>query len=251
MQESHRLDTTSLKEVYSPEPTKQSDKFGEGELYKIGQVNIELFYGTEKASPAVRIRAPGATHILASVSEVLPQDDGLLINCALPGQHPHCSAHIGKDGSIAILYSPPVSMTVSENGVTRNIKGQEYIQTSIGIEGSVEGVRVQIKGVVDAAPRLVDAKNPRSPLTFFLIEEAPKNPGKSVYHEVWAKNRAKQQLKSLKLVKGDIIEAVLYRHIIDVDFIGGESANVTRHNLHTIIYVEKKERLAKRPKGEE
>ena len=40
-----------------------------------------------------------------------------------------------------------------------------------------------IKGSVDAAPRLLDPKNQKSPPTFFVIEENPTHPEKPAHHE--------------------------------------------------------------------
>jgi len=138
-------------------------------------------------------------------------------------------------------------MAISENGITRRIKGVEYAQSTIDIEGTPEGVRVEISGTVDAAPRPVAPKDRNSPLMFFLIETNPKDPDRPVYHEVWAVSaQRRRELKSAKLVKGDEIKAVLHRHTYETDLIGGGKEVVTRHNLTKILFVSKKSS----PKGQ-
>jgi hypothetical protein len=252
METSRGLDTASLKEAFSAAPLDSHEKFGIGEVYQIGRIRLELFTGQETTPPIARIRMPGGILSLSDVAAITPNTEGgVLIDCAKPGQKPHCSVTITRQGDIALLYSlPPAPMRLSDNGMTRSIKGQEYVQSTVDIEGTPEGVRVQIKGVVDAAPRLVDPKNQKSPLTFFLIEDDSAHPADPVYHEVWAINQAKQELKALKLVKGYVIEAILYRHTYEVEFSNRQKETVIRHNLVKVLYVETGEgrQTAKRPK---
>lgn len=246
------LDTTILKEAYNAQALEPHEKYGAGELYQFGPTKIELYLGTSEASPIVRIHSGRDWLVLADVSEVRPmQGGGILIDCALPGSKPHCSININRLGEIAFLYSPPASISIG--GKTQHIRGQEFTQSTIEIEGTPEGVRVQIRGTVDAAPRLVNPKNQRSPLTFFLIEENPGDPEHPVYHEVWAINKPKQELKALKLVKGKVIEAILFRHTYETELVSGEKVTITRHNLVKVIYVEGSERghSATRRKREE
>ena len=115
----------------------------------------------------------------------------------------------------------------------------ELTQSTIDIEGTPEGVRVQMRGIVDGSPRLVNSKIRNSPLMFFLIEENPKDQNIPVYHEVWAVKGPRQELQRAKLVKGTEIEAVLYRHTFETELIGGGKEVITRHNLSKIISVKK------------
>src|SRR5579872_6091059 len=236
--ETSSLDTTAIKAVYNPQPLEPHEQFGIGEVYQFGPTRVELYSGTDKTPPIVRIRIPGVTaQTFAYVSVIKPsQDGGMLIECVKEGQKLQSNISISKSGSVASICDPPPKpMHLNENGMTENIRGKKYTQTTIDTEGSPEGVRVQIQGIVDAAPRLLDAKNQRSPLVFFLIEDNPKQPDKPVYHEVWAINRAKAELKALKLVKGSVIEAILYRHTYEVELASHEKMMVIRHNLVKVI----------------
>lgn len=90
----------------------------------------------------------------------------------------------------------------------------------------------------EAAPKAVNTKR-GSPLQFFLLEYDPANTQEPIRHEVWARSKARDSLQSLKLKKGDSIEAVLYRHTWEVELQGGEKETHTRHNLATITKVER------------
>jgi hypothetical protein len=244
MEKSSPLDTTSIRAVYKAQDIEPHEKYGPGEWYQFGAIKIELYFGLLEAPPIVCLRVPGGMLFLTDVSNVTPsQDGGVLIDCAKQGQKPHCSISINRIGDIAIVYSPPPKpMQISQSGVMRRSGGLSFTQSTIEIEGTPEGVRVQVRGTIDAAPRLVDPKSQRSPLMFFLIEENLADPDNPVYHEVWAINKPKQELKALKLTKGKLIEAILFRHTYEVELISGEKETLTRHNLVKVIYVEKNER---------
>ena len=95
-----------------------------------------------------------------------------------------------------------------------------------------------IYGTLEAAPKPVHAKR-GSPLQFFLLEYDPEKPQEPIRHDVWARNKSRDSVQSLKLKKGDSIEAVLYRHIWEVELQGGERETHTRHHLSTITKVER------------
>lgn len=222
------------------------EKFGSGRLYRIGVVEVEVYDALPDNKPSLaRIRAPGASMALFHVSDVRTNGDGgVLIDFGRKGEKPHASLSINRAGDIAFIYSPPPPpMGISENGQTRKVRGVEYSQSTIDIPGTAEGVRVEAKGTVDAAPRPVTPNIRNSPLMFFLIEPNPKDPQKPVYHEVWAVKAARAELQRAKLIKGSEIEAVLYRKVLDLTTIGGEKETVTRNYLAKLIYVSKK------PKG--
>lgn len=231
------LDTTNLNKTLAPQELDAHERYGAGESYQFGVTRCELYHGLGETPPVVRLRMPGGILVFSDVSQVtVNTEGGVLIDCARQGQKPHCSINITRSGEIAFLYSPPPPPArISENGIARNIKGQEYRQSMIEVEGTAEGVRVQVQGTVDAAPRLVDSKNQRSPLTFFLIEEDPKHPDNPVYHEVWAVNKPKAELKALKLVKGSAIEVILYRHTYEIELENHEKQIYIRHNLVKVI----------------
>ena len=83
-------------------------------------------------------------------------------------------------------------------------------------EGTPEGVRVTIYGVVEAAPKPVNNKR-GSPLQLFLVEYDPKKPDEPLRHEIWARSKVREEVTALRLKKGDCIEAVLYRHTWEVE----------------------------------
>lgn len=255
METTFKLDTTQLQAELTSQSLPAHEKFGTGESYQFGVTRVELYQGVAEVPPVARIRMPGGNLVFSDISDVkLAADGGLLVDCAKQGQKPHCSITISKQGEIAFLYTPPPPpVRFSENGIARSVGGIDYRQSTIDIEGTAEGVRVQIKGMVDAAPRLIEPKNPRSPLAFFLIEDDPKHPDMPVYHEVWAVNKPKQDVKAAKLTKGSVIDAVLYRHTFEVSLGSGEKKIVTRHNLVKIIHdgTRGRGRSAKRQKTEQ
>jgi hypothetical protein len=233
------------KDALSYSEIEPTEKFGPGKLYKIGAMQVEVYDALPDNRPSLaRIRAPGASMAIYHVLDVrMSQDGGMLIDFGLVGEKVHASLSINRAGDIAFVYSPPVSMGISENGKTRTVRGIEYNQSTIDIPRTAEGIRVEIRGTVDAAPRPVVSNMRNSPLMFFLIEENPKEPQKPVYHEVWAVKAARGELQRAKLIKGSVIEAVLYRKVLDLTTIGGEKETVTRNYLARLIYVSKK------PKG--
>jgi hypothetical protein len=168
------------------------------------------------------------------VLHVLPTDKG-----GLHIDHANGVCEIGKIGDVAAVYTPPAAFRVSqEGGKQTDVYGRSYTQTSLEIEGTPEGVRVMINGTLEAAPKAVNAKR-GSPLQFFLLEYDPQNPQEPIRREVWAQSKARDNLQSLKLKKGDSIEAVLYCHTWEVELQGRETETHTRHNLSTITKVER------------
>src|SRR2546421_8002151 len=89
----------------------------------------------------------------------------------------------------------------------KDVYGRSYTQSSMDVEGTPEGVRVTIYGVVEAAPKPVTTKR-GSPLQFFLVEYDPKKPEEPLRHEVWVRDKMREEVKTLKLKKDDCIEAV-------------------------------------------
>jgi hypothetical protein len=221
------------------EPT---EKFGPGRLYKVGIVEVEIYENLPDEKPSLaRIRAPGASMALSYVVDVRPSGDGgMLLDFGRKGEKVHASLSINRNGDIAFIYSPPPPpMGISQRGKIRRVGGMELTQSTIDIEGTPEGVRVQMRGIVDGSPRPVNAKVRNSPLMFFLIEENPNDLKHPVYHEVWAVKGPRQELQKAKLVKGTEMEAVLYRHTFETPLIGGGKEVVTRHNLSKILSVKK------------
>jgi hypothetical protein len=71
-------------------------------------------------------------------------------------------------------------------------------------------------------------------------EYDPAKPDEPLRHEVWARNKVREEVRALKLKKDDCIEAVLYRHTWDVELQGGGTQMHTRHNLAKVIKVDRK-----------
>ena len=238
METAQPLDTTQLREIYKPQPLEPHEKYGGGEVYRFGAAIVELYIGHDDVPPLARLRLPDELLVLRHVSEVKPNGDGgVLIECARRDQKSHASVSVSRRGELAHIYTPPPDdMKLSERQA--RIAGRDVTQTSIDTEGTPEGIRVEIQGTVNAAPRLVDAKNQRSPLMFFLLEANPSEPDKPVTHEIWAINRPKQELKALKLVKGNVIKVICYRHTYDVELESHDKVKFIRHNLVKVLAVE-------------
>jgi hypothetical protein len=219
-----------------------NERFGPGKLYTFGVTQIEVYENQPNGKPSLaRIRAPGVLMNYSYVSDVRTNNDGgMIIDFGEKGQKAHASLSINRAGEFVTFYSPPVTMGISESGVTRRVKGTLYQQSAIEIAGTAEGVRVQVKGTVDSAPRLVNPDIRNGPLMFFLFEEYPVNPQKPDPLEVRAdKIGSKQELRRAKLVKGSVVEVVLYKHTYQESTIGGERIEATRYNLSKIISVKK------------
>jgi hypothetical protein len=220
-----------------------NEKFGSGKLYRFGVVEIEIYEHPPDNKPSLaRIRAPGYSSNISHIVEVRSNSDGgMLIDFARKGQKVHASLSINRAGECVTMYSPPPPpIGINESGITRTIKGTLYHQSAIEIEGTPEGVRVQVRGTVDSAPRLVNSNIRGGPLMFFLFEEFPQNPEKPDPLEVRAdKSASKQELRRAKLVKGSIVEVVLYKHTYEETTIGGERITTTRYNLSKIISIKK------------
>jgi len=219
------------------------EKLGQGRRYQFGQTILDYYEATPGGgSPLVMVSIPGASVKCRDALLNPGKDGGILINCRVVGQPEHGNISISKDGLVVSILSPrPKEMKISENGATRKVKGVEYAQSTIDVEGTPEGVRVQIRGTVDAAPRLVVPTARSSPLMFYLIEDNPKDSEKPVYHEIWAVDRHKQDLQRAKLVKGTVIEGVFYRKVLDYTSIGGDKQVTPRNYLFLLIYVSKKD----------
>src|SRR5437016_8948960 len=110
-------------------------------------------------------------------------------------------------------------------------------QTMLDTSGTKEGERVEAWGRVEAAPKPVN-RGKNSPLQIFLDVPSDKE-GKIERWEVYASNKAKQQVKARKLSKDDRIHVVLYKHTWTVDLQDGSETTHSRYNLATIIEMEK------------
>ncbi len=228
------LDTSGLQQAYPHEATPTHERFGEGERYTFGSTQADIYSNPPELTPVVYVRMVKGYLAVGDVLHVLPTKAG-----GLHVDHANGSCAISNTGDVASVYTPPSEFRLSQDGETRtDVFGRSYTQTSLDVEGTPEGVRIMIYGSLEAAPKAVTAKR-GSPLQFFLLEYDPTNPQEPIRHDVWARSKARDSLQSLKLKKGDSIEAVLYRHTWEVELQGGEKETQTRHNLATITKVER------------
>ena len=238
------LDTTTLQMAYTPQELPSHERFGTGQRYQFGTTLADVYSDPPELTPVVQIRMVKGYFAVGDVLHVLPTEaEWLHID------HANGACEIGKTGDLALVYTAPkpeALLVESQTGHTRkDVYGRSYTQSSLEVEGTPEGVRVTIFGTVEAAPQPVNRKR-GSPLQFVLVEYNPEKPEEPIRHEVWAKNKVREELKSLKLKKDDSIEAVQYRHTWEVELQGGGKETHTRHNLTRIIKVDRKED-AKRP----
>ncbi len=242
------LDTSTLQAAYPHETLPAHERYGAGERYTFGTTLADVYSNPPELTPVVQMRMVKGYLAVGDVLHVLPTEAG-----GLHVDHANGACEIGKTGDLAYLYTAPkpeVLLRVSQDGLTRkDVYGRSFTQSSMEVEGTPEGVRVTIFGVVDAAPKPVNNKR-GSPLQFFLVEYDPAKPEEPLRHEVWARNAIREEVKALKLKKDDSIEAVLYRHTWEVELRGGGIQTHTRHNLAKIIKVDRKGD-AKRSKTEQ
>jgi hypothetical protein len=243
------LDTSALQSAYPHQDLPTHERYGEGERYTFGSTLADIYSNPPEMTPVVQMRMVKGYLALGDVLHVVPTEAG-----GLHVDHATGSCEIGNTGDLAYVYTAPkpeVLLRVSQEGQThKDVYGRSFTQSSMEVAGTAEGVRVMIYGVVEAAPKPVNNKR-GSPLQFFLVEYNPLRPDEPIRHEVWARNKVREELKELKLKKDDCIEAVLYRHTWDVELQGGGKQTHTRHNLSKIIKMDRKDETAKRSKTEQ
>ncbi len=232
------LDTSALHAVYPHEALPTHDRYGEGERYIFGTTLADVYSDPPELTPVVQMRMVKGYLAVGDVLHVLPTEAG-----GLHVDHATGACEIGKTGDLAYVYTAPkpeALLRASQDGPQRkDVYGRSFTQSSMEVGGTPEGVRVTIFGVVEAAPKPVNAKR-GSPLQFFLVEYDPAKPDEPLRHEVWARNKLRDEVKAMKLKKDDSIEVVLYRHTWEVELQGGGKQTHTRHNLAKIVKVDRK-----------
>src|SRR5579859_7183467 len=99
MEKTVPLDTAAMKAAYNAQAIDAHERFGVGELYQFGETKVELYPGMGETAPTVRVRMPGGLLAFSNVVGVKPNGDGgMLIDCAMQEQMPHCSITITKTG---------------------------------------------------------------------------------------------------------------------------------------------------------
>jgi len=233
------LDATTLQMAYTPQELPSHERFGKGQRYQFGTTLADVYSDPPELTPVVQVRMVKGYLALGDVLHVLPTEAG-----GLHIDHANGACEIGKTGDLALVYTAPKPEALlresSDGPVRKDVYGRSFTQSSMDVEGTPEGTRVTIYGSVEAAPKPVNSKR-GSTLQFVLVEYNPEKPQEPIKHEVWATNKAREELKALKLKKDDSIEAVLYRHTWEVELQGWGKETHTRHNLTTIIKVERKD----------
>jgi hypothetical protein len=237
--EHHPLDTTALQTAYAAQELPSHERFGKGERYTFGTTLADVYPNPPDLSPLMHIRMVKGVLAVGDVLHIVPTETG-----GVHVDHSNGACEISKTGDVAAIYTapqPPTSQQTKEviaGTIQRDREGNEYLQTSFDIPGTAEGTRVRIRGVVAASPQ-ASGKAKNSPLVFFLGEDDPEKAGEKVWHEVYARNKGREMLKQAHLKKGDVIEAVMYRHTWEIELGNGEKRTHKRHNLATITKVER------------
>jgi len=238
--ENRPLDTTALQAAYAAQELPLHERFGKGERYTFGTTLADIYSNPPEQMPVMHIRMVKGVLAVGDVLHVLPTETG-----GVHVDHSNGACEISNRGDVAAVYTAPQPPTSQQKEVIagtiqRDSQGNEYMQTSFDIPGTAEGVRVRLRGVVAASPQ-ASGKAKNSPLVFLLGEDDPDRAGEKVWHEVYARNKVREQVKQARLKKGDVVEAVLYRHRWEVELESGETRTHTRHNLATITKVERLE----------
>jgi hypothetical protein len=232
------LDTSALQSAYPHQELPIHEHYGEGERYTFGTTLADVYSNPPELRPVVQMRMVKGYLAVGDVLHVLPTEAG-----GLHVDHVNGSCEIGNTGDLAYVYTAPqpeALLRASQDGYTRkDVYDRSYTQSSMEVTGTSEGVRMTIFGVVEAAPKPVNNKR-GSPLQFFLVEYDPKKPDEPLRHQVWVRDKLREEVKALKLKRDDTIEVVLYRHTWEVELQGGGKQTHTRHNLAKVIKVDRK-----------
>ncbi len=160
---------------------------------------------------------------------------------------------VDPNGNYVTVYTAPVDPEVIPfqevtGGLRKQGKGgNTYTQHILDAPDVKEGERVEKYGTVEAAPKPVN-KSRTSPLQFYLLVSHPEHEREQERLEVYSTKAAKQKLQGYKLVQGDKIHAILYKHTWTDQTIGGDQIVSIRYNLTAITGIERKreERSAQR-----
>jgi hypothetical protein len=237
--ERKQLDTSSLREKFPAKKLPAHEQFGNGERYSFGTTHVDIYPLPPSTTPLLWVRGRRNRLAVGDVYKVEPTDKNGLHVLYVDGE-----IVVNPNGNYVNVYTAPdpelLGLQEATDGQKRkDRRGTEYTQTMLDTSGAKEGERVETWGMVEVAPKPVN-RGKNSPLQFFLDVPTDKEDEKKRW-EVYASNKAKQQVKARKLAKDDRIHAVLYKHTWTVDLQDGRETTHTRYNLATIIEVEKHE----------
>ncbi len=236
--ERKQLDTASLQAKFIPKELPVHEQFGNGERYSFGTPHVDIYPLPPSTTPLLFVRGRRNRLAVGDVYKVEPTDKNGLHVLYVDGE-----IVVNPNGNYVNVYTAPdpalLGLQEAAEGQRRtDRRGTEYTQSMLDTSGTKEGERVETWGIVEAAPKPVN-RGKNSPLQFFLEVPLPDKEGEKERWEVYAINKAKQQVKGRKLAKDDRIHAVLYKHTWTVELHDGSETTHTRYNLATIIEVEK------------
>ena len=208
--ERKQLDTSSLHAKFPAIELPAHKQFGNGERYSFGTTHIDIDPLLPSATPTLLVRGRRNRLAVGDVYKVEPIDTNGLHVLYVDGE-----LMVNANGNYVNVYTAPDPellglQEASAGQKRRDRRGTEFTQTMLDTSGTKEGERVEIWGMVEAAPKPVN-KGKNSPLQFFLTVPLPDKEGEKERWEVYATNKDKQQVKGRKLTKGDSIHAVLYK----------------------------------------
>ncbi len=238
--ERKQLDTSSLRAKFAAKELPAHEQFGHGEGYSFGITHVDIYPLPPGTTPLLFVRGRRNRLAVGDVYKVEPTDKNGLHVLYVDGE-----IVVNPNGNYVNVYTAPDPELLGlqeapEGQKRRDRRGVEFTQTMLDTSGTKEGERVETWGMVEAAPKPVN-RGKNSPLQFFLDVASSEKEGEKERWEVYASNKAKQQVKARKLAKDDSIHAVLYKHTWTVDLQDGSETTHTRYNLATIIEVEKHE----------
>jgi len=238
--ERKQLDTSSLQAKFLPKELPIHEHFGNGERYSFGTTHVDIYPLPPSSMPLLWVRGRRNRLAVGDVYKVEPTDKNGLHVLYVDGE-----LVVNANGNYVNVYTAPdpelLGLQEAPEGQKRkDRRGGDYTQTMLDTSGTKEGERVQTWGIVEAAPKPVN-RGKQSPLQLFLHVPIPEQEGETERWEVYASNKAKQQVKARKLTKDDRLHVVLYKHTWTVDLQDGTEITHTRYNLATIIEVEKHE----------
>jgi len=236
--ERKQLDTASLQAKFPAKDLPAHEQFGNGERYSFGTTHVDIYPLPPSITPLLFVRGRRNRLAVGDVYKVEPTEKNGMHVLYVDGE-----LVVNPNGNYVNVYTAPDPELLGlqeapEGQKRRDRRGVEFTQTMLDTSGTKEGERIEAWGMVEAAPKPVN-RGKNSPLQFFLEVPLPDKEGERERWEVYASNKAKQQVKGRKLAKDDRIHAVFYKHTWTVDLQDGSETTHTRYNLATIIEVEK------------
>src|SRR3989440_3658300 len=192
--ERKQLNTASLQATYTRQALPVSEQCGTGERYTFGTTHVDIYPLPPETTPLLFVRGRRNRLAVGDVYKVEPTDKNGMHVLYVDGE-----IVVNPNGNYVTVYTAPdpelLGLQEASEGQRRtDRRGTAYTQTMLDTSGTKEGERVQAWGRVEAAPKPVN-KSKNSPLQFFLDVPIPDKEGEKERWEVYAANKAKQQVK--------------------------------------------------------